>query len=122
MVRSAFGLRKAGGDGTIDMATAGAQLALRGGSSDVDTLSEFYDLTGSSLNTNAFSGDDFRYWDGSSWTNFDNMTGTDWFELSYDSNYLGSGQGYTVLTTIPEPTSIALLLGGLIGLLAFRRR
>lgn len=79
------------------MATANATLALKGGSADVDTLSEFFDLVGGNQ---ANLGGNFRYDDGGTWKTFAEMTGTDWYTLSYDSDYRGLGGGYTVLQTV----------------------
>ena len=79
---------------TVDMSGqgAGARLALKGGSAAVDTLPEFYALTGGSQKLN---GQNFRYSaDGSTWTKFDDKTGTDWFTLSQGTGTLA---GYTVL-------------------------
>ncbi|MCX6876922.1 MAG: hypothetical protein NTW21_24375 [Verrucomicrobia bacterium] len=82
---------------TVDMSGqgAGARLALKGGSAAVDTLPEFYALTGG---TQKLDGQNFRYSaDGSTWTKFDDMTGTDWFTLSQGTGTLA---GYTVLQVL----------------------
>jgi len=114
-----------GSDSTVDM-EPGARLALRGGSAAVDTLAEFYALT---KGEQGLDGDNFRYGDGITWTNFDAMTGTDWYTLTYDPNFMQTGVGYSVLETletgpdiIPEPSALLIWALGLLGLVLCGRR
>jgi len=117
-----------GSDSTVDM-EPGAKLALRGGLASVDTLAEFYALT---KGNQGLDGNHFRYGsDATSWTDFSSMSGSDWYALTYESNFMGTGQGYSVLqtlatsTAIPEPATmcaLALAVAGLGGYVRKRRQ
>jgi len=98
VVTLAGGLKKNGGNGVIEM-EVGAALALRGQAAGL-TLADFYAMT---TGNEGFSGDDFRYGASGIWTNFDDMPGTAWYDLSYDADYNGTGDGYTVLQTVLVP-------------------
>jgi hypothetical protein len=95
MVTLAGGLKKTGGNGTIEM-EVGATLALRGEAASL-TLPDFYAMT---TGNDGFGGEDFRYGASGVWTNFDDMPGNAWYTLSYDPDYDGAGNGYTVLQTL----------------------
>ncbi|NQU19642.1 MAG: hypothetical protein HQ567_00055, partial [Candidatus Nealsonbacteria bacterium] len=94
-------------DSTVDMWTSNATLAIKGGSADVDTLAEFYDLTSGSQ---GLDGDNFRLGADDSWTLFDDMVGSNWYALTYEDDYMATGNGFTVLTTV-EPAQLTWKVG-----------
>jgi T5SS/PEP-CTERM-associated repeat protein len=100
------------GDSFVNMATGG-MLALEGDADD--SIGQFLGLVGGT--------DAIRYWDGGAWAHISGATaGSD-----YTLEYLTDGQlsGFTmltVMTAVPEPSTIVLILVGLGALLVVRRR
>ena len=70
--------------------------------------------------------DAIRYWDGSAWADITKATaGTDYTLAYFDKETFVSGvdlNGYTLLTVMPEPATLALMAAGLAALAARRRR
>jgi T5SS/PEP-CTERM-associated repeat protein len=100
------------GDSFVNMGTGG-MLALEGEADD--SIGQFLGLVGGT--------DAIRYWDGGAWSHISGaMAGTD-----YTLEYLTGGEldGFTmltVMTAVPEPSTIALILLGIGALLVVRRR
>jgi T5SS/PEP-CTERM-associated repeat protein len=97
------------GDGFINMSTGG-MLALKGDADD--SLADFLGLIRGS--------DTIHYWDDSvaGWSDITNATCGEDYTLSYLTE--GDLAGYTLLTVVPEPATLSLLILASVGL--FRRR